>query len=66
MMNITGLEGMYLLLPDAVKYQPAVMVVSSSSLAGIRCWKGEETGAGLCNLAGKVGRLERATTSRKY
>lgn len=54
MMNITELEGTYLLPPDAVKYQPVVMVVSSGSLAGMRCWKGEETGAGLCNLTGKV------------
>lgn len=54
MVNITGLEGTYLLPPDAVKYQPVVMVVSSGSLAGMCCWKGEETGAGLCDLSGKV------------
>lgn len=54
MMNITGLEGTYLLPPDAVEYQPVVMVVRSSSLAGMRSWKGEEAGAGPCILTGKV------------
>lgn len=54
-MKNTGLEWTYLLPPDAVKYEPVVMVVSSSSsLAGMRFWKGEEIGAGLCTLTGKV------------
>lgn len=66
MMNITGLEGTYLLPPDAVKYQPVVMVVSSSSLAGMWCWKRRGDWSWSVQPNWQSGRLEGTIMGGKY
>lgn len=67
MVSITGLEGTYLLPADAVNYQPVVMVVSSSSsLAGMWCWRGEEAGAWAMWPKQQSDRLEETKISGKY
>lgn len=54
MMTYRVLGWTELIPPDALKHKLVVMVANSKGLLGMRCWKGEEAGAGLCYLPGEL------------